>query len=178
MTPNPKYFFFLKTKRRNFLWTLFSEDLSRRSERRKAFCPVTKEYQIPLCHDVYIPFWALKKYLKFSCSRLIFLPIRFLENNTPVNIHIWRQLILNLTLIIELSFSWSPFGSPSLSIPGKLYSSSTLCHMSPCSVNCSNHVTCESDPRGDKCGVSHLFIGPIKNQTLKFYPIKQCFRMF
>ena len=112
--------------------------------------------------------------LKLSYSRLIFWPTGFLENNTPVSVYTWRQLLLNVTLLFlgPSHLLMIPFMFTSLNHPRKLYSSSTLCHTSPCSLNCPNHTTCESDPKGDKCRVFPSLIIPMKNQTWAFYPHK------
>ena len=88
---------------------------------------------------------------------------------TPEGSYFWMWLFFSWDLSHLLMI---PFMFTSLNHPRKLYSSSTLCHTSPCSLNCPNHTTCESDPKGDKCRVFPSLIIPMKNQTWAFYPHK------
>ena len=61
-----------------------------------------------------------------------------------------------------------------LNHPRKLHSSNTLCHTLPCSVNCPNHTTCESDPRVTSAECSpyekpNMDILPPQNTTSKHF---------
>lgn len=102
----------------------------------------------------------------------IFLPIRLLENNTPVNMHTWRQLILNLTLfscVTKVSFPWPPCVSTSWVFQGNfiLQVPFVTCHHALLTALLTSPMTLT---QGETSAVS--LISPMKSQTWMFYPNK------
>lgn len=89
------FFFFLRTRRLNF----FLNSVLRGPEDKWEMQGVSSSSKRTL--DNLFVMLHLYSFLcilkKMSCSRLIFMPAKFLENHIPVHMHTWR-LILNVTL--------------------------------------------------------------------------------